>query len=67
MELFSNQWRLMAMVCHLPNSAMVLERSCVSVLAVTMVVAPIQQDMTHISSMARNADLPIPRPELIAK
>ena len=67
MEDFSNQWRLMAMVCHLPSSAMVRERSCVSVFAVTIPVDPIQQDATHISTIESHADFPIPRPEEMAR
>jgi hypothetical protein len=46
---------------------MVLDRSCVSVFAVTMVVEPIQHDATHRSSIESQALLPIPRPDEMAR
>src|SRR6056300_304534 len=56
----------MARVSHLPNSAQVLDLSCCSVLAVTIIVAPSLVESIQMINQATNADLPIPRPDATA-
>ena len=48
---------------HLVISDQVIERSCASLLADTMVVAPMRVDSIHSTSQLTSADLPIPRPD----
>lgn len=51
---------------HLVISAHVTDLSCASELADTMVVDPMRVDSIQITSQDTSADLPMPRPELVA-
>ena len=64
--LTSNQWLLRDMDSHLVISAHVTERNCASLLADTMVVEPIRVVSIQMTNQLTSADLPIPRPELVA-
>ena len=64
--LISNQWLLIIIASHLVISDQVIERSCASLLADTIVVLPIRVDSIHSTSQLTSADLPIPRPEATA-
>ena len=64
--LISNQWLLIIIASHLVISDQVIDRSCASLLADTIVVLPIRVDSIHSISQDTSADLPIPRPEATA-
>ena len=66
MALISNQWLFKLMLSHLVISAHVTDLSCASELADTMVVDPMRVDSIQITSQDTSADLPMPRPELVA-
>ena len=59
----SNQCELSDSASHLVISAQVIDRSCVSELADTMVLDPIRVDSIQMMSQLTNADLPMPRPD----
>ena len=62
----SNQCELSDMASHLVISAQVTLRSCDSLLADMMVVEPIRVESIQSVSHDTKADLPMPRPELVA-
>ena len=64
--LISHQWALMTIVDHLVSSPHVTERSCASLLALTMTELPIRVASIHKMSHDTKADLPIPRPDATA-
>ena len=64
--LISHQCALMIIVDHLVSSPHVTDRSCASLLALTMTLEPILVVSIHMISQLTSADLPIPRPELTA-
>ena len=63
----SHQCAFITIVDHLVSSPQVTERNCASLLALTMVVEPIRVVIIHRISQLTSADLPIPRPDAIAK
>jgi hypothetical protein len=62
----SNQWLLIDIASHLVISAQVTDRSCASELADTIVVDPMRVDSIQMTSHDTSADLPMPRPLLVA-
>ena len=62
----SHQCALMTIVDHLVSSPQVTERSCASLLALTMTVEPMRVESIHKMSQLTSADLPIPRPAAMA-
>ena len=65
--LISNQWLCSAIASHFVISAHVTARSCASELALTMVVEPMRVVSIQMTIQLTSADLPIPRPDAIAK
>jgi hypothetical protein len=65
--LTSNQWEFRDIANHLVISAQVTDRSWDSLLAEIIVVEPIRVESIQMVSQLTRADLPIPRPEEVAK
>ena len=64
--LISHQWLLISIASHFVISAHVMLRSCASLLADTITLAPMRVVSIHTTNQLTSADLPMPRPDAVA-